>query len=163
MNIQNKYQEKIDLLRGFIDDYEQGIVPSNEFTSIMIKEVLELEKIEGRERYFNKETDELKQYDSFYRWEFNEEYSEGAENLWYDCKDYTHEGKRIYVQRELESFNFEGWTVQFESLIEENYIGSTEHYLKDVDYEIVVHKYIKDAIKAAENFIRENKEELERL
>jgi hypothetical protein len=43
--MKSKQQEKIDLLRGFIDDYEQGIIPQSEFTQVMTKELIELERL----------------------------------------------------------------------------------------------------------------------
>lgn len=130
-----------------------------------MKEMVEEVKLNKlKDKYFREDLDELNNNETFYRWEFNECYDEGAEQLWYECKDYLHDGCEIVLHRDFrESHN--KWTVQFKSIQMDysEYVANTEHYLKDVNDFIVQEEDVNEIVKHAENYIRENKEKLKRV
>jgi hypothetical protein len=128
-----------------------------------MKEIVrEVKQMRLREKYFREDLDELIEVHAYYRWELNECYGEGEEQIWYTCKDYLHQGMDIVIHRNL---NEDEWTIQFPSIEQEfsDYVGSSRHYLKNKDDSIVREKDINAAVIHAENFIREFKDELGRI
>jgi hypothetical protein len=115
-----------------------------------------------RDIYFREELDDLIDSLAYYRWEFNECYDDGGENLWYVCKDYTFEGKGIILHRSIPE---DTWTIQFESLLQkyDTHPGDTRHYLKNIDGYVINEEDVNAAVIHAEKYIRENKDVLERI
>lgn len=126
-----------------------------------MKEMVEEVKLMRlREKYFREDLDELDQNETFYRWEFNECYEEGGENIWYTCLDYLHDGGGIILSRKIP--NEDEWTIIFIS-IEEKYPGDCRKYFRD-KYNIVIReKDVNNIVIHAENYIRKFKNELERI
>lgn len=127
-----------------------------------MKEIVkEIELTKLRDKYLREDYDCLIEEDAYYRWEFNECYDEGAEQLWYTCKDYFYEGMDIVIHRDLID---ELWSIHFASILKKNsgYTGDTSHYLKDSKGIIFDFKDINNAVKCAEEYIRKNKNILQR-
>ena len=126
----------------------------------MVKEV----KIEKYRNMYLVDEDYINADEAFYRWKLNECFDEGAEQIWFECKDYLYEGKPIVVHKELGGK--EEWTIQFVSIQEKysSYVGNCSHYLKDEKEQFILSfKNVNDAIKEAEKYIRENKVILGRI
>jgi hypothetical protein len=123
--------------------------------------IAEVELNLKRALYFREGLDDLIEEQTYYRWEFNECYDEGGENLWYVCKDYLHEGHGIILNRYIPENT---WTIQFQSLLlkYDKYPGDTRHYLK-IDEYVINEEDVNAAVIHAEKYIKEHKEELERI
>jgi hypothetical protein len=117
--------------------------------------VAEVELNLKRALYFREDLDELNQNNTYYRWEFNEEYTEGGESIWYNCLDYLHNGHAIILSRQIPD---EEWTIIFAS-IPDRYPGSTEMYLKDKREIVISSLDVNEIVKYAENYIIEYKGE----
>lgn len=105
---------------------------------------------------------ELKSHETYYRWK-KHELDDGTQILvWFECMDYRHDGHEIFITTGDASNE---WLVMFQSLYLEygKYPGSTEMYLKDVNDYVVWSSCLHEIVKHAENYIRENKEGLERI